>query len=138
MPPATPPKNPDPRLSFSLVFAPRFPEHRLAGPMVGKLDQWARRLCLAWDWKAERVDVSDDALLLEVMLPPDIAPAYAAQRLSENLSSQILETFPHLEPGFPTGGFWASAHMLVSGTAVTPEQVAAFVSQLRQAQGRGD
>lgn len=128
----------DPRLRYTVVFAPRFPEHRLAGPLVDNLSQWTTRLCLAWDWKAERVHVSEDALLVQIMLPPDVAPATAAQELSKHLSARIFETFPHLEPGFSTGGFWASAHMLVSGKTVTQSEVDSFVTNLRLAQGLGD
>ncbi len=128
----------DPRLRYTVVFVPRFPEHRLAGALVDNLSQWTKRLCLAWDWKAERVHVSEDALHVEIMLPPDVAPAAAAQELSEHLSARIFETFPHLEPGFSTGGFWASAHMLVSGRTVTQSEIDDFVTHLRLTQGLGD
>ncbi len=142
VPAASPPHpagpNSDPRLPFTVVLAPRFPEHRLAGPLVENLVQWTRRLCLAWDWKADRVDVTDDALVVQIMLPPEVAPAAAAQELSEHLSARIFQTFPHLEAGFPTGGFWASAHLLASGKSVSPAEVSAFVDQLRQAQGLSD
>lgn len=138
--PAPPPlaATPDPRLRYTVVFAPRFPEHRLAGPLVDHLSQWTTRLCLAWDWKAERVQVSEDALLVQILLPPDVAPATAARELSEHLSTRIFETFPHLEPGFSTGGFWASAHLLMSGETVTQSEVDGFVANLRLAQGLGD
>jgi hypothetical protein len=123
------------RLPFTMVFAPRFPEHRLVGPLVDSLSQWTHRLCLAWDWKADRVIASDDALLIEVRLPADIAPASAAQDLGDHLSKRVFEAFPHLEPGIPSGGFWASAYMLVSGRTTSTEEIEAFIAQLRHTQG---
>jgi CheY-like chemotaxis protein len=129
---------PDHRLPFSIVLAPRFPEHRLAGPLVENLAQWTRRLCIAWDWKAERVDVTDDALLIQLLLPPDVAPAAAVESLADHLSERILETFPHLRPGFPSGRFWASPHLLAAGREIVPAEMQSFVRQLRQAQGLAD
>lgn len=129
------PPEPDPRLAYSIVMAPRFPEHRLAGSLVESLTEWTRRLCVGWDWKAERLAVTEDTLLLEVRLPPDEAPAAAADRLANQLSDRILETYPHLNPGFPSGRFWATARLLKSGAPPSATEIRAFVTQLRRTQG---
>jgi CheY-like chemotaxis protein len=136
--PVRPSMDPDRRLPYIVVFAPRFPEHRLAGPVVESLAQWTRRLCVARDWKAERIEVSHDTLLVQIRLPADVAPAGAVQELSDHLSEQVFEAFPHLKPGVSTGSFWASSNLLISGQALSRTEIAVFITELRQAQGLGE
>jgi hypothetical protein len=116
-------------LRFSLVLVPRFPEHRLAGGMVEALKAWTHRLCLAWDWHAEFVDVRPDRLALTLTLGPEVAPAQAVQQLRDGLAARLLQTYPHLSADLPSGRFWASPFLLTNGTLPPDVEVADFIQR---------
>lgn len=126
---------PDDGLGYFLVLVPRFPEHRLSGALTTHLGEWVRHLCVAWDWRADSVQVRDTALTICLTLSPDTAPATAAERLAEGLSSRVLEMYPHLGAGVPSGRFWASQYLLQAGPEPTTELIESFVEELRRAQG---
>ncbi|HMK08694.1 MAG TPA: transposase [Anaerolineales bacterium] len=130
-----PASTPGAPLLFSLVLVPRFPEHRLGGPLVDPLRGWIHRLCLAWDWRAEHVDIQPDRLALILSLPPETAPAQAVQQLRDGLASRLLQTFPHLAADLPSGRFWASAFLLASGPLAPEDEIAAFIRETRRSQG---
>jgi REP element-mobilizing transposase RayT len=122
-------------LLFSLVLVPRFPEHRLMGGLVEPLRSWIQRLCLAWDWRAEHVDIRPDRLVMMLTLDPDVAPAQAVQRLREGLAARILQTFPHLAADLPSGRFWASPFLLTSGPMPAEAEILEFIQETRRTQG---
>jgi hypothetical protein len=122
-------------LLFSLVLVPRFPEHRLTGSLVEPLRAWIHRLCLAWDWRAERVDIRPDRLALVLMLGPEVAPAEAVQQLRDGLAARILQALPHLAADLPSGRFWASPFLLTSGPLAAEDEIAEFIQETRRSQG---
>jgi len=122
-------------LLFSLVLIPRFPEHRLTGAVVEPLRTWIQRLCLAWDWRAEHVDIQPDRLALMLSLPPETAPAQAVQQLRDGLAARLLQTFPHLAADLPSGRFWATAFLLASGPLAPEHEIAEFIRETRTSQG---
>lgn len=124
-----------PPLMFSMVLVPRFPEHRLTGALVGRLRSWIHRLCLAWDWRAEKVVIRPDHLGLSLILEPDVAPGQAVHQLQNGLAARILESFPPLAADLPSGRFWASSFLLRNGPMPEPSELAAFVRETRRAQG---
>lgn len=124
-----------PALAFSLVLMPRFPEHRLTGALVQRLRTWVHRLCLAWDWRAERVEIQPDHLALSLTLEPDVAPGQVVQQLQDGLAARVLQTFPQLADDLPSGRFWASTFLLQNGPMPGEAEIAAFVRETRSAQG---
>jgi REP element-mobilizing transposase RayT len=122
-------------LLFSLALVPRFPEHRLTGALVEPLRSWIHRLCLAWDWRAEHVDIRPDRLALMLTLDAEVAPAQAVQQLREGLAGRILQTFPHLAADLPSGRFWASPFLLLSGPLPPEAEIVEFIQETRRAQG---
>jgi REP element-mobilizing transposase RayT len=130
-----PPAAPGAPLLFSVVLVPRFPEHRLAAGMADPLRAWIHRVCLAWDWRAELIDIRPDRLTLMVSLGPEVAPAQAVQQLRDGLAARLLQTFPHLAADLPSGRFWASAFLLSSGPPPSENDIAEFILDTRRAQG---
>ena len=122
-------------LLFSLALVPRFPEHRLTGALVEPLQGWIHRLCLAWDWRAEHVDIRPDRLAMMLTFDPEVAPAQAVQQLRDGLAARILQTFPHLASDLPSGRFWASPFLLCSGPLPPEEEIAEFIQETRRSQG---
>jgi CheY-like chemotaxis protein len=122
-------------LPFSTVLLPRFPEHRLEGELADRLHDWVTRICLAWDWRAEEIDINPDYIRLIVSLSPNVAPAGAVSQLALDLSTRILEHFPALEQNLPSKRFWARKYMLSTGKIPDREQISAFVANTRSEQG---
>jgi REP element-mobilizing transposase RayT len=122
-------------LLFSVALVPRFPEHQLSGALVEPLRTWIHRLCLAWDWRAEHVDIRPDRLTLMLTLDPEVAPAQAVNQLREGLAARILQTFPHLAADLPSGRFWASPFLLLSGPLPPESEIAEFIQETRRSQG---
>jgi REP element-mobilizing transposase RayT len=122
-------------LTFSLVLLPRFPEHRLTGALVPRLRAWVHRLCLAWDWRAESIEIRPDRMAMTLVLEPEVAPAVVVQQLQESLAARILQFFPQLANDLPSGRFWASSFLLVSGPLPVEREIAAFIEETRRAQG---
>ncbi|HET7011075.1 MAG TPA: transposase [Anaerolineales bacterium] len=135
-PPSAPaaPAPPPIRLPLSTVLIPRFPEHLLTPELSDRLRVWIGRLCLAWDWKPERIDIRPDRLEISLVLPPDEAPAHVVQELRDSLSERILRAFPELMTDLPSRRFWASAFLLQGGPAPAGMEVETFVREARRAQ----
>ncbi len=122
-------------LLFSLVLIPRFPEHRLTGSLVERLRKWIHRLCLAWDWRAERVDIRPERLAIVLRLGSEVAPAQAVQQLRDGLAMRLLQTFPQLTADLPSGRFWASPFLLTSGPLPAESDIGRFIEGTRRGQG---
>ncbi len=123
------------QLSFTAVLIPLFPEHRLEGELGRQLEQWVRRLCLAWDWRADRVQIYPDCLCVTVSLRPEVAPAGAVRQLRDGLTSRILQAFPHLAEDLPSGRFWARGYLLTAGAPPARQRIQDFIRETRSAQG---
>jgi CheY-like chemotaxis protein len=137
--PPPPPPAPEPppapiRLPISTVLIPRFPEHLLTRDVSERLRGWITRLCVAWDWKPERIDIQPDRLQVTLILPADESPAHAVQELRDGLSERVLRAFPELLPDLPSHRFWASATLLQGGPAPTGGEVESFVRETRRGQ----
>ena len=122
-------------LLFSLVLVPRFPEHRLTGVLVERLRLWIHRLCLAWDWRAERIDIRTNRLAMVLRLGAEVAPAQAVQQLRDGLAARLLQTFPELRADLPSGLFWASPFLLTGGPLPAEGDINRFIEGTRRSQG---
>ncbi|MGD8603726.1 MAG: response regulator [Anaerolineales bacterium] len=122
-------------MSFSLVLVPRFPEHRLTGSLAEELHRWVERLCLAWDWRADRIDIEPAYVAVTLTIPPEAAPASVVSQLRDDLSQRVLDNFPELARDLPSGRFWARGFLLKAGDRPKDEHIQAFILQTRRAQG---
>ncbi|OGO12233.1 MAG: hypothetical protein A2Y93_18080 [Chloroflexi bacterium RBG_13_68_17] len=125
------------QLEFTAVLVPRFPDHRLTGQLAQDLHDWVTRLCIAWGWRADAVDIQPDYLCLTVTLTPEVAPSRAVHRLRQDLSDRILEAYPGVTTDLPSGRFWARGYLLSAGTQVSPDHIRAFLAETRRSQGLG-
>lgn len=122
-------------LPFTVALLPRFPEHSLGAPIAEQLETWLRRLCIAWGWRVESIDVQQGLLLFTVGLSPEDAPAEAILQLAQDLSARIIRSHPNLAQDLPSGYFWAKRYLLSSGSSISADRLAAFITSTRQDQG---
>jgi REP element-mobilizing transposase RayT len=135
MAPSSGPAGPPPiRLPLFTLLLPRYSEHELTGELAERLRSWTTRLCLAWDWVAERIEVLPDRLEITLILPPDESPAHAVQELRDGLSERVLRSFPELALDLPSRRFWSSSYLLRAGPAPPSGEIEAFVRETRLAQ----
>lgn len=122
-------------LPFTAVLVPRFPEHVLGEKLAQDLNIWTRRLCVAWDWRAEKIVVEPAYLALTVSLSPEVAPARAVHQLRQDLSKRVIDNYPALAADLPSGRFWVRSYLLVAGETPDDERIQAFIDSTRRAQG---
>jgi CheY-like chemotaxis protein/REP element-mobilizing transposase RayT len=122
-------------MSFSLVLVPRFPEHRLTGSLAEGLHRWVERLCLAWDWRADNIEIEPAYVAVTLTIPPEAAPSGVVSQLRDDLSQRVLEGYPELARDLPSGRFWARGFLLKAGSRPKDEHIQAFILQTRRAQG---
>ncbi len=122
-------------LPVTAVLVPRFPEHRLTGPLVENLQEWVVRLCLAWDWRADEVSIEPDYLCLTMSISPETAPSNAVLRLRDDLSQRILSAFPEFVDDLPSRRFWARSYLLITGGPPPAKRLQEFVETTRKSQG---
>jgi len=123
------------QLEFTAVLVPRFPDHKLTGELARDLTDWVTRLCVAWGWRADAIDIQPEYLCLTLTLTPEVAPSRAVHRLRQDLSDRILEAYPGVVADLPSGRFWARGYLLSAGTHVSPEHIHAFLAETRRTQG---
>jgi CheY-like chemotaxis protein/REP element-mobilizing transposase RayT len=122
-------------ISFSMVLVPRFPEHRLTGRLAENLHRWIERLCLAWDWRADNIEILPAFTAVTLTIPPDVAPSNVVTQLRDDLSARVMEEFPEMAHDLPSGRFWARGFLLKAGGRPKDEHIQAFILQTRRAQG---
>lgn len=122
-------------LPFTVVLIPRFPEHSLDEPLKGQLETWLHKLCVAWDWRVESIEIQPGLLLFTVGLSPEMAPAEAILQLAQNLSARIIRDYPNLARDLPSGYFWAKRYLLSAGSSIAPDRITSFLTSTRQEQG---
>lgn len=126
-----------PSLTFYIALFPRFPQHKLTGGLAAQLEDWTRRVCLAWDWRPERLLLSPEYLLLQVNLKPQDAPAAVVRQLQQDLSRRILDQHPPLRQDLPSGRFWAPDALLTAGPPPSEADIRDFLASTRRSQGLG-
>lgn len=131
---ATPPTA-EYRLRLTAVLIPRLAQHVLSGAVAEFLRDWVARLCLAWGWQAQAIDVQPSYLALTLGLSPAEIPTRAVHRLRRSLSDHLLQEFPALQAELPSGRFWASGYLLTTGSAPRVEYIWDFLRQTRHSQG---
>jgi CheY-like chemotaxis protein len=123
-------------LTYTLAWAPKYPRTRLTGNIAGMLDEWIRHLALAYDWRAERVEVRPECVAVNLSCSPATAPEQMVNVLKRATSDRVLAEFPTLAADHPGGDFWAPGYLLLGGSqSLTPQQVADFLAHTRRGQG---
>jgi REP element-mobilizing transposase RayT len=122
-------------LRYGFVLVPRLPKHRSEGDLAEKLALWLPELCLAFGWRLESMSVQPEFLQWMVSMPAGESPESSARTLDAQLSARIFDEFPSVGRDNPSGHFWATGFMVLSGTAPTPAQVSEYVRATRTRQG---
>lgn len=123
-------------LHFTCVLVPRLPGHALTGDLAARLEDWVRRINLAFGWRLEHLAVRPDYLLVISSVPPDTSPSALLREMRRQTSWLIFDDFPPLAHDNPSGDFWAPGSLLLTSSQPPPPgELRRFVAETRRLQG---
>ncbi len=123
-------------LTYGILLIPRLPGHHLVGDLADRLPLWVSQLCVAFDWRLEHISVRPDYLQWNASATPETAPAQMVQNIRKHTSQRIFGEFPVLGRENPSGDFWATGFLLVTGSQPPlGKLVQEFIQQTRIRQG---
>jgi REP element-mobilizing transposase RayT len=123
-------------LAYTCLLLPRLPFHNLGGYVGQRLAEWLPQLCMAYGWRLEGLLVQAEYMQWTVQVAPAISPGNVVRLIRQQTSRRVFMQFPQLEVENPSGDFWASGYLIVSGSQLpSPHLVQDFIRQTRQRQG---
>ena len=123
-------------LNYTCVLVPRMPGHYLAGELADKLSQWVAQLCVAFGWRLEGIAVRPEYLQWNVQVAPAVSPGNLVRILRQRTSQNIFQAFPTMQADNPSGDFWASGYLIVSGPQPPSAQLLRdYIARTRRRQG---
>ncbi|MBE0699817.1 MAG: IS200/IS605 family transposase [Anaerolineaceae bacterium] len=124
------------QLNYTCVLLPRLPQHYLTGELADRLAQWVQHLCLAYGWRLEGISIRPEFLQWTVQVAPSISPGHLVRIIRQRSSLNIFSQYTHLRDQNPSGDFWASGYLIVSGAQPPSAQLLReYISQTRKRQG---
>jgi REP element-mobilizing transposase RayT/DNA-binding NarL/FixJ family response regulator len=123
-------------LTYGILLVPRLPDHYLVGDLADRLPKWVSQLCIAFDWRLEHISIRPDYLQWNASATAETPPAQMVRNIRKHTSQRIFDEFPTLRRENPSGEFWATGFLLVTGSQPPPGQlVQEFIRQTRNRQG---
>jgi REP element-mobilizing transposase RayT len=123
-------------LHYTCVLVPRLPQHYLTGELADRLSQWTAQTCLAFGWRLEGIAVRPEYLRWSVQVAPAVSPGNIVRILRQRTSGLIFSAFPQHQDLNPSGDFWASGYLIVSGPQPPSAQLLRdYILQTRRRQG---
>ncbi|NLG96163.1 MAG: IS200/IS605 family transposase [Chloroflexi bacterium] len=123
-------------LKYTCVLVPRFPHHYLTGELPERLQQWIQQLSLAFGWRLEAIAVRPEYLQWTVQVAPSVSPGNIVRVIRQRTSQNIFSQYEHLRNDNPSGDFWATGYLIVSGAQPPSAQLLRdYIAQTRKRQG---
>ena len=123
-------------LTYGILLIPRLPDHHLVGDLADRLPLWVSQLCVAFAWRLEHISVRPDYLQWNASAVPETPPVHLVRNIRKHTSQRIFDEFPVLGRANPSGDFWATGFLLITGSQPPSGRlVQEFIQQTRQKQG---
>jgi REP element-mobilizing transposase RayT len=123
-------------LNYTCVLIPRLPQHYLTRELSEKISQWVQQLCLAFGWRLEGIALRPEYLQWTVQVAPNISPGNVVKIVRQRSSELIFGQFEPLRKQNPSGDFWATGYLIVSGSQPpSANLLREFIQQTRIRQG---
>jgi REP element-mobilizing transposase RayT len=123
-------------LNYTCVLLPRMPQHYLTGELADRLAQWVQHLCLAFGWRLEGISLRPEYLQWTVQVAPSVSPGNLVRIIRQRTSLHIFSTFETIKQQNPSGDFWATGYLIVSGPQPPSAQLLReYIAQTRKRQG---
>lgn len=85
------------RLTYHLVWIPKYRRHVLRGPLARRLHELLRQCAEMNQWTIEELNVQTDHVHLLIQLPPKQAVTHAMQLMKGGTNKMIRQEYPELE-----------------------------------------
>ena len=115
------------RLTYHLVWIPKYRKRVLRGPLARRLYELLRQCADMNQWTIEELNVQPDHVHLLVRLPPKEAVAHAMQLMKGGTSKVIRQEFPELEEFLWGDSLWADGYFAESVGQVTEATIKAYI-----------
>lgn len=123
-------------LNYTCVLVPRLPQHFLTGELADQMAVWVQQLCLAFGWRLEGISIRPEYLQWTVQVAPAISPGNLIRIVRQRTSMHVFGSYPHLADQNPSGDFWATGYLIVSGAQPPSAQLLRdYIAQTRKRQG---
>jgi REP element-mobilizing transposase RayT len=123
-------------LAYSCVLIPRLPDHKLEGVLKNLLKVEVARLCLAFGFRLEKVDVQTEYINWVVSVRPKISVLQVIKVIREQTSLLIFREYSRIKIENPSGDFWAPGYIIIHGrNLISGSILKRFINQTRTRQG---
>lgn len=123
-------------LNYTCVLVPRLPQHYLTGELADRMAGWVQQLCLAFGWRLEGISIRPEYLQWTVQVAPAISPGNLVRIVRQRTSLHVFGNYSHLAEQNPSGDFWATGYLIVSGAQPPSAQLLRdYIAQTRKRQG---
>jgi putative transposase len=124
------------QLNYTCVLIPRLPQHYLTRELSEKIGQWIQQVCLAFGWRLEGIALRPEYMQWTVQVTPTISPGNIVKIVRQRTSELIFEQFETLRKQNPSGDFWATGYLIVSGSQPPSAGLLRdYIQQTRRRQG---
>ncbi len=123
-------------LCYTCLLIPRFHDQFLVGMISQLLAKSIPQICIAYDWRLDRLTIRPTHVQWTIFASPKVAPAKIIRIMRKETSKAVFELKPDFLKGHLSNDFWAPGYLLLSGY-LPPSQsmVKEYVHGTRQAQG---
>jgi len=115
------------RLTYHLVWIPKYRKRVLRGPLARRLYELLRQCAEMNQWTIEELNVQVDHVHLLIQLPPKQAVAHAMQLMKGGTSKVIRQEYPELEEFLWGDSLWADGYFAESVGQVTESRIKAYI-----------
>jgi REP element-mobilizing transposase RayT len=123
-------------LSYSCVLLPRMPNHILTEGLTDLLKIEISRLCFAFGWRLEQLNIRPKFMHWVVDVTPDVSASTVIQCIREQTSLVLFAESSRFAKGNPSGDFWAPGFLVIGGRQSLPESILQnFIQNTRRRQG---
>ena len=123
-------------ISYSCVLLPRMPNHNLSGGFADLLKNEMLRLCLAFGWRLEKLNIQPKFLHWVVGVTPEVSALIVIQHIRVQTSNILFAESSRLTNENPSGDFWAPGFLVIDGRqSLTESMVLNFIQNTRNRQG---
>lgn len=123
-------------LNYTCAFLPRLPQHSLSEELAESLRQWMRQICVAFGWRLGTLSIQPEYFQWTLQAAPSVSPGNVVRIIRQQTSAYIFSKYPNFQAENPSGDFWATGYLIISGNIPPPPQLLRdYISQTRNRQG---
>ena len=123
-------------LSYACLLIPRMDNHKLVNDAAELLKVSVPKLCFAFGWRLELINIQPDYLQWIARVPMNTTAGYFINMIRKHTSDKIFTEIPRFKADNPSGEFWAHGFIVQGGPQPhTQKMIDEFIEKTRKHQG---